>query len=457
MRSEGAPCLGMRDDLGYRRRGVAHDLEVVPSAPPLWHSWSSGFGLVGVRAVPAAEQRAYPDRLGQLAQLRPDGRRNGQVLGLEHQYELQRGRFQRRVSRASTSLPPRSSTRVACSAPALSKLGAPREPVPGAGQWRPSDHRQRPQCWTVCRRGGSVCGRQSLRTARWTGLTTRPSAPGGGGGRDHRSQGARGGAGVHVRPAGHGHCQVLGRGQLRAARQRFQRGQQRPGRCGRAHRGGGDQRLQFSACALLGRTASWDCWGYNASGQLATARPPHTTPGASGRPLWGDGDHGRGDHSCAVVGGGAIKCWGANASGQLGDGTNIASLVPVGASQLSGATAVSAGGPIPVRWSPEGRLGAGAPTPMVSSERHLHRVERPSAGDRPPLIRPTQPESLFLGGCEIWCCGRSAELVRRHNHRRVAGDSAAVGDVKILDRYSSTRSHGISSTARVPRHDPSVL
>jgi alpha-tubulin suppressor-like RCC1 family protein len=49
-------------------------------------------------------------------------------------------------------------------------------------------------------------------------------------------------------------------------------------------------------------------------------------------------------HSCAVLADGSIRCWGQNYAGELGDGTNVASDVPVRVSGIdSGATSVAAG------------------------------------------------------------------------------------------------------------------
>jgi alpha-tubulin suppressor-like RCC1 family protein len=86
-----------------------------------------------------------------------------------------------------------------------------------------------------------------------------------------------------------------------------------------------------------------------------------------------------GEHSCAVVAGGAVKCWGDNHLGELGDGTTISSAVPVTVSGISGAVAVAAGfahtcavvrpeGAV-YCWggNDQGQLGSGEPGGLVAS------------------------------------------------------------------------------------------
>jgi alpha-tubulin suppressor-like RCC1 family protein len=89
----------------------------------------------------------------------------------------------------------------------------------------------------------------------------------------------------------------------------------------------------FHACALVGGAV--ECWGDD-DGTLGEAEPngegegelitePVTVTGLTGAQQLSAG----GNHTCAVVAGGAVECWGANEFGQLGDGATAASPLPV--------------------------------------------------------------------------------------------------------------------------------
>jgi alpha-tubulin suppressor-like RCC1 family protein len=89
------------------------------------------------------------------------------------------------------------------------------------------------------------------------------------------------------------------------------------------------------------------CWGANAYGQLGNdstvdSAVPVTVFGlGSGVAAVASGD----TNSCALTTGGAVKCWGRNDVGQLGNGTGVASRIPVAVSGLaSGARAISISG-----------------------------------------------------------------------------------------------------------------
>ncbi len=83
-------------------------------------------------------------------------------------------------------------------------------------------------------------------------------------------------------------------------------------------------------CALTS-AGGVQCWGDNADGQAGDgsdfpSRPPSNVVGLeSGVTDIAAG----GNHSCALLGTGAIKCWGRNSNGQLGDNTTDERLIPV--------------------------------------------------------------------------------------------------------------------------------
>jgi hypothetical protein len=94
------------------------------------------------------------------------------------------------------------------------------------------------------------------------------------------------------------------------------------------------------------------CWGWDLSGQLGDGTP--TAPGGPNPPTantvlnvtGATAVSAGGYHTCAVVGGGAVKCWGLNDRGQLGNGTTngfTGIATPVNVTGLTGATAISLG------------------------------------------------------------------------------------------------------------------
>jgi alpha-tubulin suppressor-like RCC1 family protein len=99
-------------------------------------------------------------------------------------------------------------------------------------------------------------------------------------------------------------------------------------------------------CALLSGGAV-ECWGLNGNGQLGIggttgSSTPVAVSGLAGPAI---AIAAGGAHTCAIVTGGGIQCWGANASGQLGDGSASDSWTPVAVSGLvDTATAIAAGG-----------------------------------------------------------------------------------------------------------------
>lgn len=99
----------------------------------------------------------------------------------------------------------------------------------------------------------------------------------------------------------------------------------------------------YNSCALLGATGgagSVQCWGSNFFGQLGNGRTTTFNSSApvavSGLPNGASAISSRGyndnpsyAHTCVLTTTGAVVCWGFNGSRQLGDGSRIASNVPI--------------------------------------------------------------------------------------------------------------------------------
>ncbi len=102
----------------------------------------------------------------------------------------------------------------------------------------------------------------------------------------------------------------------------------------------------YSTCALLSGGAL-ECWGANTYGELGdgttTSRPaPAAVAGLGATPAAVSATH---FHACSLSSSGAVQCWGHNANGQIGDGTLTRRLSPVSVVNLAGAAlSVAAGG-----------------------------------------------------------------------------------------------------------------
>ena len=98
-------------------------------------------------------------------------------------------------------------------------------------------------------------------------------------------------------------------------------------------------------CALT-NLGGISCWGSNSSGELGDGtrtdrRTPVPVSGLSGRATALAVGL---DHTCALLESATVECWGENASGQLGHGATLDSATPVAVSDLANVTSVAAGG-----------------------------------------------------------------------------------------------------------------
>lgn len=96
-------------------------------------------------------------------------------------------------------------------------------------------------------------------------------------------------------------------------------------------------------CLALLNDGTVRSWGYNAEGQLgignnANQQAPTMVPGLTGVKAIAAGYR----HSVAVLNDGTVRAWGHNNWGQLGDGTNINRNTPVVVSNLTGVKRVAA-------------------------------------------------------------------------------------------------------------------
>ena len=87
----------------------------------------------------------------------------------------------------------------------------------------------------------------------------------------------------------------------------------------------------YQTCAIGEPAGAMHCWGAGNVGQLGDNYSSHrAAPVAVVTPItrWSSVASGE-NHSCGIVGNGAVYCWGYNNFGQLGDGTLVSRAVPV--------------------------------------------------------------------------------------------------------------------------------
>jgi alpha-tubulin suppressor-like RCC1 family protein len=101
-----------------------------------------------------------------------------------------------------------------------------------------------------------------------------------------------------------------------------------------------------NTCAITDAGAA-RCWGHNQYGQVGdgTMVERHIPFPVSGLASGVTRIDGGRNHTCALIGNGAIKCWGRNHHGQLGNNTTTQSAIPVAVAGFSsGGAALSLGG-----------------------------------------------------------------------------------------------------------------
>ncbi len=138
---------------------------------------------------------------------------------------------------------------------------------------------------------------------------------------------------------------------------------------------------ELHSCAVV--SSHVFCWGDDLVGQLASNVPKSATPLYVGVPDAVDVVGGN-NHSCALLTSGAVVCWGQNSEGELGNGSSFSSTTPLGvpvanvtALSRSGGgtehTCVVVGGGAVLCWGANlhGEIGSGdveslAPTPELA-------------------------------------------------------------------------------------------